>query len=288
MVAAAIGSTVASVGGSLISANAQEDASKREVKQQQAALSAATAAQQQGYQQAQNYLNPYYQQGAQASSLYNSILTGTPLNQTSTYDAGFGATNGNSAVTPTGDYAIANQIGQGGPNSGQYSAFFNSPDYQFTLQQGLQALNNSASAQGNLLSGQQQIGIQNYAQGKASEQYNNFMNRLQGVAAQGQNAGTSLSNAAIGQASALGGIAAQQGNVAAAGTAAQTNAFTGGIQNSLGSLGIGAAGGTSGIYGGSGGGSAPLFGSGSYLSNSSLFNGGTDLGSSMPWLSYNV
>lgn len=258
-IAAAAIEGVAAIGSAAINS----DASGKEVKEQQNALNQASAAQQQGYQQAQNYLNPYYQTGSQDEALYNSILTGTPLNQQSTYQAGFGATNGNPAVTPTGDFALANQTGAGGGNSGQYSAFFNSPDYQFQLQQGMQALNNSASASGNVQSGAQQMAITNYAQGLASQQYNSFMNKLATQAGTGQNAGTSLGNIAIGQGSALGGIAAQIGNVQAAGTTANANALTSGISGLTSATGTGSAGGLGGIISGA-------FGGGSSGSNSGL------------------
>lgn len=53
------------------------------------------------------------------------------------------------------------------------------PGYQFRLQQGLQALDRSASARGGLLSGSALKGIQRYGQGVASEEYGNAYNRYQ-------------------------------------------------------------------------------------------------------------
>src|SRR5690242_334265 len=55
--------------------------------------------------------------------------------------------------------ALAGMYGLNSDGSGQsanapdYSAFYNSPDYQFTLQQGQQALDRSAAARGSLYSG---------------------------------------------------------------------------------------------------------------------------------------
>lgn len=53
------------------------------------------------------------------------------------------------------------------------------PGYQFRLQQGLQALDRSASARGGLLSGGALKGIERYGQGLASEEYGNAYNRYQ-------------------------------------------------------------------------------------------------------------
>ena len=50
------------------------------------------------------------------------------------------------------------------------------PGYQFTLQQGLSALQNSAAAQGNLLSGGTQAALGQYSQGLASNTYQQSFN----------------------------------------------------------------------------------------------------------------
>ena len=56
----------------------------------------------------------------------------------------------------------------------------NDPGYQFRLQQGLGALQNSAAARGGLLSGNTLQGIENYAQDYASNEYQNVYNRSLG------------------------------------------------------------------------------------------------------------
>lgn len=53
----------------------------------------------------------------------------------------------------------------------------NDPGYQFRLQQGMKALENSAAAKGGLLSGNLLQGEQNYAQNYASNEYGNVYNR---------------------------------------------------------------------------------------------------------------
>jgi len=53
----------------------------------------------------------------------------------------------------------------------------NDPSYQFRLQQGVNALDKSAAARGNLLSGAQQKAVQQYGQDMASQEYQNAYNR---------------------------------------------------------------------------------------------------------------
>lgn len=69
--------------------------------------------------------------------------------------------------------------------NGDYSSFYTSPDYQFRLQEGLDAVQNSGSAQGLNLSGAQLQGLNNYAQGFASQAYGDYYNRLAGLRGEG-------------------------------------------------------------------------------------------------------
>lgn len=74
------------------------------------------------------------------------------------------------------------------------------PSYQFRLQQGADALDQSASARGNLLSGGQAKAMQSYGQNMASQEYGNAYNRaLQNY---NTNANTQLNLANIGRGAA--------------------------------------------------------------------------------------
>jgi hypothetical protein len=53
------------------------------------------------------------------------------------------------------------------------------PAYQFRMQQGMKAIDRSAAARGNLLSGNTLAAAQEFGQGLASQEYNNQINRLQ-------------------------------------------------------------------------------------------------------------
>lgn len=110
-----------------------------------------------------------------------------------------------------------NQLAQ--LNSGNYSSFQESPDYQFTLQQGLQGLDRSAAARGSLYSGGQQADIMQYGQGLASQQYNNYYNKLASLAGMGQSAASALAGVGNTYANATANNAYQG--------AANSNALTG-------------------------------------------------------------
>ena len=89
-------------------------------------------------------------------------------------------------------------------NNGDYSGFMNSPDYQFTQQQGLQGLDRSAAARGGLLSGGHSTDVMNYASGLASQQLGNYYSRLQGMTQMGANSASNLGSIGAGQSGAIG------------------------------------------------------------------------------------
>lgn len=89
-------------------------------------------------------------------------------------------------------------------NSGDYSSFQQSPDYQFAMQQGLLGLDNSAAARGSLYSGGQSADVLSYAQGLAEQNYNTYYNRLAGLSGAGQTTATQLGNAGMEMANQIG------------------------------------------------------------------------------------
>jgi len=128
----------------------------------------------------------YHPDGNQADwqQRYDSMLTAAPQQQ-----AGPPATASSTA----------------GPDM---SAFFTSPDYQFNLQEGQKAIDNSAAARGGLLSGAAVKAGERYASGLASREYSSFVDRLMqqaglgstGIgmsASAGANASNNISNAYI-------------------------------------------------------------------------------------------
>lgn len=152
-----------SAGGSILSgilgakaasnaANVQSQAAQKAAANEQQAVQTSTQQQQQATQQ-------------------------QTANQTPFVQAGQGAVNSLSGYVAPGGQLTQSYAGQNGqftaPTAAQAQA---TPGYQFQLQQGLQALQNSAAASGGLLSTGTAKNLTNYAQGVASTNYQNTYN----------------------------------------------------------------------------------------------------------------
>lgn len=124
-------------------------------------------------------------------------------------------------------------------NSGgsEYQGFQATPGYQFALDQGQAAIDNSAASRGNLFSGATLKAQQEYGTGMANQEYGNYLNRLMGQASQGQAAAANTANAGANYGSSAGTAYANMGNAQAAGHIGQANALTGGINNAIGAFG---------------------------------------------------
>jgi len=113
------------------------------------------------------------------------------------------------------------------PTAAQAAA---TPGYQFQLQQGLKALQNSAAARGGLLAGGTAKAINDYAQGQASTNYGNTYN--QALQSYQTNFGNqfNLANQGLSASTNLSGLqqsnANQQGNILENSANAQANAVT--------------------------------------------------------------
>lgn len=212
MPAAWVGLAAAAVGaiGSVTAAGDQKSAANN-----------ATASQQAMYNQTYASEAPYRDAGAAATGKLSDLL-GTSGN---TKADGYG-----SLTQPfTGADYLANQ----------------DPGYQFQLQQGQNALQNSQAAQGGALSGAALKGLINYNQGAASTGYQNAWNRwntqntntttrLGALASLGQAAGTNSASGASNFANGISNTITGAGNAAAAGTVGASNAISGGLNNAAG------------------------------------------------------
>lgn len=78
---------------------------------------------------------------------------------------------------------------------GDYTALTASPEYQFALQQGQSDLARNLAARGGLFGGQAQKQFIDYGQGLASNQMQNYLNRLQGGVQTGMAGAAGQSNA---------------------------------------------------------------------------------------------
>lgn len=83
------------------------------------------------------------------------------------------------------------------------------PGYQFRYDTGLGAVGSNQAARSGTLGGRALKELTQYGQGFGSNEYQNEVARLSGLAGIGQNAATSLGNISVGQGSALAGLAMQ-------------------------------------------------------------------------------
>lgn len=84
-------------------------------------------------------------------------------------------------------------------NTGDMSKFFTSPGYQFQLGQGLKGIQNSAAGRGILNSPRTLQALNNYAQGQASNEYQNYFQNMFNLGQQGQQAAGQLGQLGLSQ-----------------------------------------------------------------------------------------
>ena len=207
MVAAAVVGA-ATVAGSMYSSKQAGKAAKTQAN----SADQASAIQQANFEQTRKDLMPYKQAGD------------TSLNQLM------------GQMTPDG-YFNQTYTGQD---------IYSDPSYQFRLQQGQDAIQSSAAAQGGLLSGATLKALQNYGQESASQEYSNAYNRfnadqtnrynrLSNLVGIGQNAAAQVGNAGAQTAQAVANNTMAGANSIAAGQVASANNWAN-TANNLGSM----------------------------------------------------
>jgi len=135
-----------------------------------------------------------------------------------------------------GNNALASLLGFGPAGSaGELAALQNTPGYQFTQQQGNQALDRTAAAKGLLLSGGQLKDAMAYNQGLAQQTYGNTVNQMQSY--QNMQFPELYNLASLGEnaAAGAGSLGMQAANTAGQMTMAGAGAVANGINN-LGSI----------------------------------------------------
>lgn len=176
MVAAAV-VAAASIGGAVISSKASKKASAAQVQASQD----ANSAQERMFQEQNRLQEPFRQGGLTAQNQLMQLL-GIGGDQNA---AGYGS------------------LGKSFDNA----AFEQDPGYAFRQAEGMKALERSAAARGNLLSGSTLKGVQRFGQDLASQEYQNAFNRyqversaklnpLQSLMGSGQSATNVMTNAA--------------------------------------------------------------------------------------------
>lgn len=160
------------------------------------------------------------------------------------------------------DSALGAQLGISGAPA-DYSAFNNSPGYQFALAQGNQAINRNAAAQGSLYTPQTMASLSQYNTGYASQNYNNYIGQLMQSAGLGASGNQGLGQGVTSTGGNISQLQQNQGNANAGGAANQAGV----ISNLLGKL----------PYGQIGTGVSNLLGNSSSSSNSGVLNGSNSL-----------
>ncbi|WP_333980392.1 hypothetical protein [Burkholderia orbicola] len=244
-----IAAGVGAIGGALIGSNGAQDAAQTQAD----AANNAAALQNQQWQQTQKNLKPYVDLG---SSAINPLLAAMGYNVTKNDDGTytFGSADPNNPLQQRFNYADFQA-----PTAAQAQS---TPGYQFTLDQGLKSVQNSAAARGLGASGAALKGAASYATGLADSTYNdvfnralstynsnfgkaqnvfqtnynsaaNNVNRLSGLVGNGQNA--AATNGSLGAAAAgnIGNTLMSGANAQAAGVVGSSNA----LSNALGGVG---------------------------------------------------
>lgn len=254
MLGALIGGIASLAGGAMASSGAKK-AAKAQAKADQAAINE----QRRQFDIAQRNQDPYLQGGVSA---YNQLLRMyglptqnlAPMPDPSMYQSqGSSITdllngprdllnglNGNknqfTNYGPGQAESVKMDLTQGTPSGPDFSAFYNSPDYQFNMSEGLKGVEGSAAAGGGLYSGRNLRALQETGAGIASNQFNNYTNRLASLAGIGQTAATNLGGLGAQYAGNIGSLLSNQGNARASGIAGSANAW-GNAFGTLGSIG---------------------------------------------------
>lgn len=240
MVAAAM------IGGAVVSAGAGAYSANKAAGAQRDAANQANDTQWRMYDQQRADMQPWRQTGANAlGTLANYTgISGDPN------ASGFGALAG----SPYQGFDVGHQFNADDLKSNL------APGYDFRLQQGLGATTNAANAMGGAVSGNSLKAINDYAQGFASNEFQNafnnyqtnlsnrynafntnfsnnqanqtnIFNRLSSIAGLGQTANQATSNAGISAATNIGNNITGAGNARAAGYMGVGNAVGGNANN---------------------------------------------------------
>jgi len=172
--------------------------------------------------------------GAQAAANTNAQAQQQALAMAAPYAVG-----GQPAIT-----GAQNLLGLGPQGTaGEMAALQATPGYQFTLGQGLNAVQNSMASQGLGVSGNALRGAAQYATGLASQTYNQQFSNMMSLAGLGENAAVGAGNTQVAAAGQVG--AAQQNAANAFGSGIQGAGSTAGnalmMQSILGNQGAGGA-----------------------------------------------
>lgn len=116
----------------------------------------------------------------------------------------------------------------------QYGGYTKTPGYDFRLNEGLSALQNSAAARGDLFGGQTGQDLVGYGQDYATNEYQNYLAKLRDLAGMGQSSAGQTAVAGQNYATGMSNAYANMGNAQAAGYTGMANSVNNAISNGLG------------------------------------------------------
>lgn len=196
VIAAGVGAA-GSIASGAMNAGAASDAAKAQVD----AANASAGVQRDIYNQTRSDLAPFLQSGQGALAQLSKLL-------------GIGGT--------------------GGPNNeALMGALEQYPGYQFSLQQGLKAVNQSGAARGLLNSGATIRNATQFGQGLAQSTLGDYLSRLGGLANLGESAGSITGNTGASAGANIGNSLLAGGSAAGAGIMGSSMALTGGLNSGL-------------------------------------------------------
>lgn len=235
---ATAGAAALGAGASIYNGIQGANAAKSAAAAQLAATQQADAIEQSQFNTAQADLSPFMTGGTNALAALQKLL-----------NIGPGTSGG-----PTNPILQMLGIGANGQPTGSGidpSAFQSSPGYQFQLQQGTNAITNSAAHNGGI-GGNALKALQSFGQGTANQGwqqylsnvsggYNNLTGTLGGLIGNGQSAASAIAGDAINTGNQIGQNIIGGGNATAAGSIGSANALAGGINGAASSAGNGAS-----------------------------------------------
>lgn len=129
------------------------------------------------------------------------------------------------------------ELGIGGGATGPSNAFQATPGYQFRVDEGKKGVLNSLSAMGMKNSGRALKALETFSQGIASEEYGNWLNRIAGVAGQGQNQANNNAQTSANAANSMSQTIQNAGEARASGYVGANNALMSGFNGAANSIG---------------------------------------------------
>jgi len=274
------GVATAIAGSAIVGGIASSDASRRAANTQRDAANQAAALQGQQWQDIQHNISPYLGAGSGATALLSRMLgigASAPDQSQQNFDPAaylranpdvaaapqyasnpyqhyldFGRNEGRQfTYTPDAQKQVDAAHNGGGANDPLFGSLlhpfdaqtfnqYKDPGYDFQLQQGQMALQNSQAAGSGVLSGAALKGLVGYNQGMASTAYGNAFDRyratqqdqfqrLSNVMGLGENAAVGTGNTGAGLAGTIGNTMMGGANASAAGAIGQANALSGAV-----------------------------------------------------------